>query len=95
MDMSLINDDDYNALQKESLMLFEGFCIFGFREFYKNMLCILVEVNRTKYGNNEDILKKLLDIFYTDLRVCDVVFAVVWNVLAADEKDSVNRPSMN
>jgi hypothetical protein len=25
--------DEVNALQKESLMLFEGFCIFGYREF--------------------------------------------------------------
>jgi hypothetical protein len=31
--------DEVNALQKESLMLFEGFCIFGYREFYKNLLC--------------------------------------------------------
>ncbi len=27
--------DEVNALQKESLMLFEGFCIFVYREFYK------------------------------------------------------------
>jgi hypothetical protein len=32
----IINDDEYNAFQKESLMLFfERYCIFGFREFYK------------------------------------------------------------
>ncbi len=30
--------DEVNALQKESLMLFEGFCTFGYREFYKNLL---------------------------------------------------------
>ncbi len=29
--------DEVNALQKESLMLFEGFCIFGYREFYKKI----------------------------------------------------------
>ncbi len=40
--------DEVNALQKESLMLFEGFCIFGYREFYKN-LCILMEVNKTTW----------------------------------------------
>ena len=28
--------DEVNAFQKESLMLFEGYCIFGFRELYKN-----------------------------------------------------------
>ncbi len=55
--------DEVNALQKESLMLFEGFCIFGYREFYKNLLCILVEVNKTMYGNNEDVTRKLKGIF--------------------------------
>jgi hypothetical protein len=28
--IDFINNDDYNALQKELLILFEGFCIFGF-----------------------------------------------------------------
>jgi hypothetical protein len=46
-----INNDEYNALQKELLMLFEGFCIFGFREFFKNLFCMLMEVNKTMYGN--------------------------------------------
>jgi hypothetical protein len=40
--------DEVNALQKELLMFFEGFCIFGYREFYKN-LCILMEVNKTTW----------------------------------------------
>jgi hypothetical protein len=43
-------------------MLFEGYCIFGFQEFYKNLLSILVEVNKTMYQNNEDVPEKLLDI---------------------------------
>ncbi len=34
-EMGIINNDEYNALQKELLMLFEGYCIFGYREFYK------------------------------------------------------------
>jgi hypothetical protein len=45
--IDIINDDEYNALQKESLMLFEGFCIFGFWEFFKNFFCILMEENKT------------------------------------------------
>jgi hypothetical protein len=57
--IDIINNDEYNALQKESLMLFEGSCIFGFREFYKNFFCILMEVNKTMYGNNEDVPKKI------------------------------------
>jgi hypothetical protein len=44
-------------------MLFECFCIVGYREFYKNLLCILMEVNKTIHGNNEDVPGKLLDIF--------------------------------
>jgi hypothetical protein len=31
---------EVNALQIESLVLFEGVCIFGYREFYKKLLCI-------------------------------------------------------
>ncbi len=55
--------DEVNALQNELLMLFEGFCIFGYSEFYKYLLCISIEMNKTMYGNNEDIPDKLLDIF--------------------------------
>jgi hypothetical protein len=58
-----IFEDEVNALQKELLMLLEGYCIFGYREFYKNLLCILMEVNKTIYETNEDITDKLLDIF--------------------------------
>ncbi len=61
--VDFINNDECNALQKELLMLFKGYCIFGFWECYKKLLCIFVEVNKTMYGNNEDIPDKLLDIF--------------------------------
>jgi hypothetical protein len=44
-------------------MLFVGFCIFGYREFYKKLLCILMEVNKTIYGINGYVADKLLDIF--------------------------------
>ena len=60
--IDIINDDEYNALQKELLMLFEGFCIFGFWEIFKNFFCILMEVNKTMYGNNEDVPKMFLTI---------------------------------
>jgi hypothetical protein len=36
--INIINNDEYNALQKELLMLFEAYCILGFREFYKKMV---------------------------------------------------------
>ena len=93
--IDIINNDEYNALQKELLMLFEGFCIFGFWELFKNFFCILMEVNKTMYGNNEDVPNKFFDNLYPESDLRDVTFAVVWNILAADENRSVNRPSMN
>ncbi len=58
-----IFEDEVNALQQELLMLLDGYCIFGYREFYKNLLCIFMEVSKTIYGTNEDVPDKLLDIF--------------------------------
>ncbi len=55
--------DEVHALQKELLMLFEGFCIFGYREFYKKLLCILMVVNKTIYENNGDVPDSLLNMF--------------------------------
>jgi hypothetical protein len=55
--------DEVNALQKKSLVLFEGFCIFGYRELYKKMLCILMVVNKTIYGNNVDVPDIVLNMF--------------------------------
>jgi hypothetical protein len=58
-----IYTDEVNALQEESLLLFEGFCIFGYRKFYKNLLCMLMVVNKTIYGNNGDVPDILLNMF--------------------------------
>ncbi len=55
--------DEVDALQKESLMLFEDFYIFGYREAYKNLLCILMVVNKTIYGNKGDVPDILLNMF--------------------------------
>ncbi len=57
--IDIINNDEYNALQKESLMMFDGFCIFSFWEFFKNFFCILMELNKTMCGNNEDVPKEI------------------------------------
>jgi hypothetical protein len=54
-----------------------------------------MEVNKTMYGNNEDVPQNLIDNFYPESWVRNVAFAVVWNVLVADENNSVNQPSMN
>jgi hypothetical protein len=60
--IDIVNNDEYNAVQKELLMMFEGFCIFCFWEFFKNFFCMLMEVNKNMYGNNEDVQKKFLTI---------------------------------
>ncbi len=54
--------DEVNALQKESLV-FEGFCIFGYREIWKILLCILTIVNKTVYRNNGDVPDIFLNMF--------------------------------
>jgi hypothetical protein len=63
-------------------MLFEGDCIFGFWESYTNLLCILVKVNKTMYGNNEDIPFKLLDNFL--LRSPGIINHMIQQVGATD-----------
>jgi hypothetical protein len=54
-----------------------------------------MEENRTMYGNNEDFPKQIVDNLYPESHIHDVTFAIVWNVLAADENKSVNQSSMN
>jgi hypothetical protein len=49
-------------------VLFEGFCIFGYREAYKNLHCILMVVNKTIYGNNGGVPDKLLNMFLSSSR---------------------------
>ncbi len=51
---------------------------------------MLMEVNKTMYGNDEDVPKKCFDNLYPESHLHDVTFAVVWNVVAADENKSFN-----
>ncbi len=60
--IDIINNDEYNAVLKESLMMFEVFCIFVFWEFFKNFFCMMMEENKTMYGNNEDVCQFFLTI---------------------------------
>ncbi len=47
------------------------------------------------YGNNEEVPKHVFDNLHPESHLPDVTFAVVWNVVAADENKSVNQISMN
>jgi hypothetical protein len=44
-------------------MLFGAYCVFGYREFYKKNLFILMEVSKAMYENNECAPDKLLENF--------------------------------
>jgi hypothetical protein len=76
-------------------MMFERFCILGNWEFFKNFFCIFMEVNKTMYGNNEDVPKTFFDNSFPESYLRDVTFAIVWNVVVADDSTSVNQPPMN
>ncbi len=63
-------------------MLFEGYSMLGFWKFYKKLLCMLVEINKTMYGNNEDVPEKYLVIFlFSSLRMIN---HMIWQVGATD-----------
>ena len=66
-EQGLIKDDHYNALEKECLKSFESLCIFGYREYYKNLLCILVEFYNRIYGKTTAIPKRMMDILGLNL----------------------------
>jgi hypothetical protein len=42
------------------------------------------------YGNNENVQKKFFDNLYPKSDLRDITFAVLWNILVADENRSVN-----
>ncbi len=55
--------DEVNGLQKESLMLFEGFVFLVTGNSTKHLLCILMVMNKTIHGNNGDVPDILLNMF--------------------------------
>jgi hypothetical protein len=63
-------------------MLFEAYCVFGYRDFYKKLFCIMMEVNKTMYGNNECVTDKLLEIFL--LSSAGIRNYMNWQVVAPD-----------
>ena len=54
---------DINTLQMECLKSLESLCVFGYREFYKNLLCILVEMQYQIYGKYTPVPKRMMEMF--------------------------------
>jgi hypothetical protein len=61
-------NEEYSPLQKKLLQLLEGFCVFGYQEYYKNLLCTLVEAHKTIYGTGTPVQKKLTKMFHLSMQ---------------------------
>jgi hypothetical protein len=62
-DHDLLKKDGIDQIKKEAFKLLEAFCIFGYREFYKNLLCILVFTHQRVYGIESLVPTQTLKIF--------------------------------
>ena len=51
----IINEASIN--DKEYLQLYESWCLFAYREFYKNLLVILDEVSLRTYGGKKQVFQ--------------------------------------
>jgi hypothetical protein len=60
----IIKNEEYSPLQKELLRLLESLCVFGYWEYYKNLLCTLVEAHKTIYGTGTPVTKNLIEMFH-------------------------------
>jgi hypothetical protein len=50
-------------LKKECLKSFESLCVFGYREYYKNLVCILVEFYYRLAGKTTPVPRPMMEIF--------------------------------
>jgi hypothetical protein len=55
--------DVSDGLQKECLKSLESLCVFGYREFYKNLLCILLELHNQICRKYTPIPKRMMAMF--------------------------------
>ena len=54
---------EFNAVQKECLKSLEALCVFGYREFYKNFLLVLVEMNDQISRKKTPVPKRIMAMF--------------------------------
>ncbi len=60
---NLSTDSFSDGLQKECLKSLESLCVFGYCEFYKNLLCILVELHNQIYHKYTPVPKRMMEMF--------------------------------
>ncbi len=59
----ITQDEEFNPLQKECLKSLESLCGFGYREYYKNLLFILVEFYSQITGKATPVPTSMMEIF--------------------------------
>jgi hypothetical protein len=59
----LQKNDKIDTIKKEAFKLLEAFCIFGYQEFCKNLLCILVSTHQRVYGKESLVPTQTLKMF--------------------------------
>ncbi len=55
--------NQYQGLKRETLNLLKSWCIFSYREFYRNLLVIVGELSDHFYGSKTNIPNQLLEMF--------------------------------
>jgi hypothetical protein len=66
----IINEASFD--NKEYLQLYESWCLFAYREFYKNLLVILDEVSLRTFGGKTSIPNRFCKLFdlHDDGMIC-------------------------
>jgi hypothetical protein len=59
----IVANKEFNGLEKECLKSFESLCVFGYPEYYKNVLCILVEFYYLISGKATPVPRPMMEIF--------------------------------
>jgi hypothetical protein len=59
----LQKNNGIDPIKKEAFKLLEAFCIFGYREFYKKLLCILIFTHQRVYGKKSLVSTQILKMF--------------------------------
>jgi hypothetical protein len=59
----LLKKDGIDPIKKDAFKLLEAFCIFGYWELYKNLLCILFFTHQRVYGKESLVPMQILKLF--------------------------------
>ncbi len=62
-DHQLLKKDGIDQIKKEAFKLLEAICIFGYREFYKKLFCILFFMHQRVYGKETLVPLQILKLF--------------------------------